>query len=71
MIDIETSRLVLRLVPLTGLAALGVFDDTLRPAMLDRVSFVNGYKLERNDPWHRIWIGNAYNAFAKALFTLG
>jgi glycosyltransferase involved in cell wall biosynthesis len=31
---------------------------------------VNGYKLERNDPWHRIWIGNAYNGFARALFGI-
>jgi glycosyltransferase involved in cell wall biosynthesis len=36
----------------------------LRP----RVGFVNGYKLERNDPWHRIWIGKAYNRFARLLF---
>lgn len=34
------------------------------------VSFVNGYKLERNDPQHRIWIGNAYNAFARFLFRV-
>ncbi len=32
------------------------------------VGFVNGYKLERNDPRHRIWIGNTYNRFARALF---
>ena len=30
--------------------------------------FVNGYKLERHDPWHRILIGKIYNAFARALF---
>jgi len=29
---------------------------------------VNGYKLERNDPWHRIAIGNIYNRFARLLF---
>ncbi len=34
------------------------------------VSFVNGYKLERNDPWHRIWIGKAYNQFARLLFQV-
>jgi glycosyltransferase involved in cell wall biosynthesis len=34
------------------------------------VGLVNGYKLERNDPWHRIWIGNVYNAFARALFGI-
>lgn len=38
--------------------------ERLRP----RVGFVNGYKLERNDPWHRIWIGKAYNRFARLLF---
>lgn len=31
---------------------------------------VNGYKLERNDPLHRIWIGKAYNRFARALFGI-
>jgi hypothetical protein len=31
---------------------------------------VNGYKLERNDPWHRIWIGKVYNAFARFLFRI-
>ena len=31
---------------------------------------VNGYKLERNDPRHRIWIGNVYNAFARFLFRI-
>jgi glycosyltransferase involved in cell wall biosynthesis len=32
------------------------------------IGLVNGYKLERNDPAHRIWIGNVYNRFAKFLF---
>lgn len=32
------------------------------------VGFVNGYKLERNDPLHRVWIGKVYNRFARALF---
>jgi hypothetical protein len=31
---------------------------------------VNGYKLERNDPRHRIWIGNVYNRFARFLFRI-
>jgi glycosyltransferase involved in cell wall biosynthesis len=31
---------------------------------------VNGYKLERNDPWHRICIGNVYNAFARFMFRI-
>jgi glycosyltransferase involved in cell wall biosynthesis len=34
------------------------------------VGLVNGYKLERSDPWHRICIGNAYNAFARCLFRI-
>ncbi len=34
------------------------------------VGLVNGYKLERNDPWHRVWIGNVYNAFARFLFRI-
>ena len=34
------------------------------------VGLVNGYKLERNDPWHRICIGNVYNAFARSLFRI-
>ena len=34
------------------------------------VGLVNGYKLERNDPWHRIWIGKIYNAFARFLFRI-
>jgi glycosyltransferase involved in cell wall biosynthesis len=38
--------------------------------MTGDVGLVNGYKLERNDPWHRIWIGNAYNAFARFMFRI-
>lgn len=38
--------------------------------MAPGVSFVNGYKLERNDPWHRIFIGKAYNQFARLLFNV-
>lgn len=34
------------------------------------VGLVNGYKLERNDPWHRICIGSVYNAFARYLFRI-
>ncbi|MFN3326248.1 MAG: glycosyltransferase family 2 protein [Bryobacteraceae bacterium] len=34
------------------------------------VGLVNGYKLQRNDPWHRIWIGNVYNRFARFLFGI-
>jgi glycosyltransferase involved in cell wall biosynthesis len=38
--------------------------------MTPDVGLVNGYKLERNDPRHRIWIGNVYNAFARFLFRI-
>ena len=38
--------------------------------MTPDVGLVNGYKLERNDPWHRIWIGKVYNAFARFLFRI-
>jgi glycosyltransferase involved in cell wall biosynthesis len=35
------------------------------------VGLVNGYKKERNDPWHRICIGHVYNRFARRLFRIG
>jgi glycosyltransferase involved in cell wall biosynthesis len=31
---------------------------------------VNGYKLERSDPWHRVAIGWLYNRFARWLFRI-
>ena len=34
----------------------------------DDVGLVNGYKLNRSDPKHRIWIGRIYNFFARLLF---
>ncbi len=34
------------------------------------VGLVNGYKLQRRDPRHRIWIGIAYNWFARTLFRI-
>jgi len=34
------------------------------------VGMVNGYKLERHDPLHRIWIGIVYNWFARMLFRI-
>ena len=52
----------------------GQYDVLELPKLLERmadgVGLVNGYKLERNDPKHRIWIGNTYNAFAKFLFRV-
>jgi hypothetical protein len=38
--------------------------------MAPGVGLVNGYKLERNDPWHRIFIGAVYNRFARFLFRI-
>ncbi|MBM3795038.1 MAG: glycosyltransferase family 2 protein [Acidobacteria bacterium] len=38
--------------------------------MTPAVGLVNGFKLERNDPWHRIWIGKIYNQFARFLFGI-
>jgi glycosyltransferase involved in cell wall biosynthesis len=52
----------------------GQYDVSELPSLLERmgpdVGLVNGYKLERSDPWHRIWIGNAYNGFARLLFRI-
>lgn len=42
----------------------------LLKGMRGKVGLVNGYKLERSDPWHRICIGNVYNAFARYLFGI-
>lgn len=39
-------------------------------SMTDDVGLVNGYKLERRDPAHRIWIGNLYNRFARLIFRI-
>ena len=38
--------------------------------MTPRTGLVNGYKLERHDPRHRIWIGNVYNFWARLLFRI-
>jgi glycosyltransferase involved in cell wall biosynthesis len=52
----------------------GQYDVRELPKLLAQmksdVGLVNGYKLERNDPQHRIWIGSVYNAFAKVLFRI-
>lgn len=39
-------------------------------AMGPDVGLVNGYKLERNDPRHRILIGYLYNKFARFIFGI-
>lgn len=50
----------------------GQYDPSELPRLLEHLTpstgFVNGYKLQRNDPWHRILIGRIYNRFARALF---
>ncbi len=52
----------------------GQYDVGELPKLLERmgdgVGLVNGYKLERNDPQHRIVIGSIYNTFARALFGI-
>lgn len=52
----------------------GQYDVRELPKLLEKmepdVGLVNGYKLERNDPWHRIWIGKVYNAFARFIFRV-
>jgi glycosyltransferase involved in cell wall biosynthesis len=40
--------------------------DHLRPG----VGLVNGYKVRRSDPFHRILIGKAYNAMARCIFGI-
>ena len=50
------------------------YDVAELPLLLDQlapgVGLVNGYKLQRHDPWHRICIGTIYNRFARALFGI-
>lgn len=52
----------------------GQYDPAEAPKLLERmapdVGLVNGYKLERHDPWHRIAIGNVYNRFARLVFRI-
>lgn len=52
----------------------GQYDVGELPALLaklgSRTGFVNGYKLVRHDPLHRVWIGAIYNRFAAWLFGL-
>jgi hypothetical protein len=40
--------------------------ENLRP----EVDMVNGYKIKRHDPLHRVWIGLAYQYFVKLAFGL-
>jgi glycosyltransferase involved in cell wall biosynthesis len=42
----------------------------LAQAVRDGVDMVNGYKIKRHDPFHRVVIGLAYQYFVKFLFGL-
>lgn len=44
--------------------------ERLWMAMTPDVDFVNGYKISRSDPWHRIVIGRVYHHTVKLLFRL-
>ena len=50
------------------------YDVSELPRLLDLVGpdtgLVNGFKLERHDPAHRIWIGKTYNFCARFLFRI-
>lgn len=52
----------------------GQYDVGELPKLLEHmaadVGLVNGYKVERHDPWHRILIGAVYNRFARFLFRV-
>jgi glycosyltransferase involved in cell wall biosynthesis len=44
--------------------------DLLWQRMGPGVDLVNGYKISRSDPWHRIFIGRLYHYIVKVLFGL-
>jgi glycosyltransferase involved in cell wall biosynthesis len=44
--------------------------ELLWPKMIPGVDLVNGYKISRSDPWHRIIIGRIYHHTVKTLFGL-
>ena len=52
----------------------GQYNPTELPLLLERVGpntgLVNGYKLERHDPAHRVYIGTLYNFCARLLFGI-
>jgi glycosyltransferase involved in cell wall biosynthesis len=53
----------------------GQYDPAELPRLLELMTpetgLVNGFKLERHDPAHRIWIGSTYNFCARLLFGIG
>ncbi len=52
----------------------GQYDPGELPSLLTcfgpGVGMVNGYKLERQDPWHRVALGWLYNRFARFIFRI-
>jgi glycosyltransferase involved in cell wall biosynthesis len=44
--------------------------ELLWQQMRPEVDLVNGYKISRSDPWHRIFIGRFYHYVVKTLFGL-
>lgn len=44
--------------------------EQLLKAVSPGVGLVNGYKIARQDPWHRVAIGWTYNRFARWLFRI-
>jgi len=44
--------------------------SVLAEQLTEGVDMINGYKIKRHDPIHRIWIGLAYQYFVKFLFGL-
>ena len=52
----------------------GQYDPGELSLLLDRLSpevgLVNGYKIKRHDPFHRILIGKIYNLFVRAIFRI-
>jgi len=44
--------------------------EQLATMMSEQVDFINGWKIERHDPLHRIVIGRLYQYFVKAMFGL-
>jgi glycosyltransferase involved in cell wall biosynthesis len=52
----------------------GQYDVRELPLLLAQarphIGFVNGFKLKRHDPWHRVLIGRIYNATARTLFRI-
>jgi len=44
--------------------------ELLLRAVTSQTGLVNGYKIQRNDPWHRVAIGWIYNRLARWLFRI-